>query len=137
MKFPDTFSRPFSQFVFRSRLLLLIGLYLGFASTVQGQVATPPRTYEFMTVSTFESSAKSLARILIAPAFQGKSDIQLEEFSLNSLYNTKNQEKFQRNTLVVNQLLESITAAGWELAHVYHFAEHEIEGTRYLFRKAK
>jgi hypothetical protein len=120
---------------FRFRLPLLVAiLLLGITRSISAQTAPPP-AYEFLTVTTFESQIKVLARIVIAPAFAGKSEIQLEDFGGFSA--AKNLDKLQRNTLLINQQLSDITSAGWELAHVYPVAETGVLITRYLFRKVK
>ncbi|MDO7845490.1 hypothetical protein Q5H92_03905 [Hymenobacter sp. M29] len=116
------------------RIFVLFGLVAGLSLTAHAQTA-PPRAYEFMTMSTFESQAKALSHILLAPPFQGKADIQLEDFG--GFSTSKNLDKYQRNALLVTQQLEALTAAGWELVHVYPVSEVGVLTTRYLFRKAK
>ena len=83
-----------------------------------------------------ESQTKAVAKILIMPAFQGKSEIQLEDFGGFSA--EKNLAKLQHNTELVNQQLSELTVAGWELVQAYPFASMPgLFTTRYLFRKAK
>jgi hypothetical protein len=99
-------------------------------------VAPAAHGYDFLTVTSMESSTKSVAKILITPAFQGKSEIQLEDFGGFSA--EKNLSKLQHNTQLVNQQLSDLTTAGWELVQAYPFTS--VPGlftTRYLFRKAK
>jgi hypothetical protein len=116
------------------RFFLLSSLVVGLNSAAQAQTA-PGKGYEFMTMSTFESSIKSLSQMLLAPAFQGKSKIQLEDFG--GLSASKNLDKYQRNAVTITQQLEALTTAGWELVHVYPVSEMGVLTTRYLFRKAK
>jgi len=73
--------------------------------------------------------------MIIVPPFAGKSEIQLEDFGGFSA--SKNLDKLQRNTLLINQQLSAITSAGWELTNVYPVAEMRGFITRYLFRKVK
>ena len=87
-------------------------------------------------MTTSESQSKTFARILIAPAFQGKSEIQLETFG-GMASDARNLDKLQRNTLLVNQQLEALTGAGWELVQVYPVTDTGVLITRYLFRKGK
>lgn len=112
-------------------LLLAAGLP---AAAQTGAPAAPG--YSFLTVTTMESTAKSLAKIVITPAFQGKSEIQLEEFS--GLSTEKYLAKLQHNTEVINQQLTDLTVAGWELVQTYPFTSNSGPvATRYLFRKAR
>jgi hypothetical protein len=114
--------------------LLLVLLSLGICTKAAAQ-NTPPRAYDFLTVMTLESGAKALSRIFITPAFEGKSEIQLEDFGGLSV--SKNMEKMQRNTLLVNQQLTALTVGGWEIVQVYPVAETGVLTTRYLFRKPR
>ena len=92
--------------------------------------------YDFLTVTSMESGAKSLAKILIVPAFQGKSEIQLEDFG--GFSTEKNIAKLQHNTDLIQQQLSELTVAGWELVQTYPFiSSPSLVTTRYLFRKAK
>lgn len=92
--------------------------------------------YDFLTVTSMESGAKSLAKILIVPAFQGKSEIQLEDFG--GFSTEKNLAKLQHNTELIHQQLSDLTVAGWELVQTYPFlSSPSLVTTRYLFRKAK
>lgn len=116
------------------RLALSTFLLLGTPSAFAQALA--PHGYDFLTLTSMESSTKSVAKILITPAFQGKSEIQLEDFGGFSA--EKNLAKLQHNTELVNQQLSDLTAVGWELVQAYPFTS--IPGlftTRYLFRKAK
>lgn len=94
--------------------------------------AAPPATYEFLTLLESESQQNSFAKIMFAPAFQGKTEIQLE-----NLPGTASGNKFmtthRQNIEVVNQQLEAITAAGWELVHV----SADDRAREYLFRRVK
>ena len=92
--------------------------------------------YDFLTVTSMESGSKAFAKILLVPAFQGKSEIQLEDFGAFS--NQKNFDKLQHNTELLHQQLSDLTVAGWELVQTYPFiSSPSLVTTRYLFRKAK
>ena len=110
-------------------LLLAALLSLPIASLAQS--AKPP-VYEFLTVVDSEAQGSSWAKLLFAPAFQGKSQVQLEH-----LPGTTSGDKYlavqQQNLQLVNQYLGEVTAAGWELVHVFG---GEMK-TSYLFRKEK
>lgn len=105
------------------------------------QVAVPTTVpavhgYDFLTVTSMESGAKSLAKLLIVPAFQGKSEIQLEDFG--GFSTEKNIAKLQHNTELIQHQLSDLTVAGWELVQTYPFINSpSVVTTRYLFRKAK
>jgi hypothetical protein len=94
--------------------------------------AASPIAYEFLTLLESESQQNSFAKIMFAPAFQGKTEIQLE-----GLPGTASGNKFmtihRQNLEVVNQQLEAITAAGWELVHV----SADDRAREYLFRRLK
>jgi hypothetical protein len=109
----------------------LFGLVAGLNLTAQAQSSTA-KGYQFLTVTAFESQVKVLSKIIVVPAFEGKSEIQLEDFG--GFSTSKNVEKLERNTLLINQELEALTTAGWELVQVYTIGTLT---TRYLFRKAK
>ena len=116
------------------RLSLLMGLLTSFSPSASAQTGPTP-AYQFLTLTTFESSAKAFAKIIITPAFEGKTEIQLEDFG--SLSTDKNLAKLQHNTLLINQQLEALSSAGWELAQTYPVSMAGVLTTRYLFRKAK
>lgn len=115
---------------------LLLGSLVANAQTVGSVGAIASHGYDFLTLTSMESQSKSLSKILITPAFQGKSEIQLEDFGGFSA--EKNLAKLQHNTELVNQQLADLTAAGWELVQAYPFTSVPgLVTTRYLFRKAK
>lgn len=122
--------------------LLFTGLLLPLRPA-WAQVAPPASAvlhgYDFLTVTEFEGYTKNRARILITPAFQGKTEVQLDDLNGSSLSVNKDLEVIQRNTLVLNQQLSELTAAGWELVdvHVVTTLSTTNNTTRYLFRKAK
>ncbi|OGX90688.1 hypothetical protein BEN49_22025 [Hymenobacter coccineus] len=110
--------------------MLAVGAHLAPAQSA------PAKTYDFLTVTNIESGTKSLAKMLITPAFQGKTEVQLED--LGSLSVEKNLAKIARNTEVINRQLTELTAAGWEFVQAYPFAfSPDLPTTRYLFRKAR
>lgn len=110
-----------------THLLLAVCLLLGRPAQAQ----TTPMTYEFLTVMEEESGMGNTAKILFAPAFQGKTEVQLAP--LGNVSAVKNQATRRQNVELLNQQLEAVTAAGWELVHVStNGGAHE-----YLFRRRK
>ncbi len=89
--------------------------------------------YDFLTVTTSEGT-KAYSFILFSPAFQGKTEVQLE--SGNVLSADKYKERIQQNTLLINEQLSALTVAGWELVQVYT-PIYSVNARCYLFRKAK
>jgi hypothetical protein len=109
---------------------LLAWALLGASLACRAQ-AVPPVTYEFLTLLESESSNSGLAKILFAPAFQGKTEVPLESLP-NPL--AKNYiVAYRQNVETVNRQLEAITAAGWELVHV----STDERAHEYLFRRRK
>jgi hypothetical protein len=92
---------------------------------------TTPTTYEFLTLAARESSVGTLSQITFAPAFQGKTQLQLEELPASF---AKSVPAHQHNLVTINQQLEALTAAGWELVQVFG---PESQGREYLFRRRK
>jgi hypothetical protein len=92
---------------------------------------TTPITYEFLTLAARESSVGTLSQITFAPAFQGKTQLQLEETPASF---AKSVPAHQRNLVMVNQQLEALTAAGWELVQAF---STDSQGREYLFRRRK
>ena len=108
-------------------LLLLTIAFTSHAQTVQ------PTAYEFLTVIEHETQYYNKAKIVFAPAFQGKSVLGLE--TLPASNSDKHLVTLGRNLEVVNRQLEAITAAGWELVHVS--SEAVSSSHEYLFRRRK
>lgn len=119
---------------FRATLLVAFLLPSGKAAFAQS-AAPHAAVYEFMTITTLESSSKSASKLFLTPAFQGKTEVQLDDF--NAFASEKNKEKFQVNAQTVNQQLSELSVAGWELVQVYPLPTQGIFITRYLLRKAK
>jgi hypothetical protein len=111
-------------------LLLAIGLLV--APLVSLAQTSASATYEFLTLLESESQQNSFAKILFAPAFQGKTEIQLESLPGTAAGN-KYMTIHRQNVEIVNQQLEAITAAGWELVHV----SVDDRAHEYLFRRPK
>ncbi|MDO7884292.1 hypothetical protein [Hymenobacter cheonanensis] len=113
------------------RLLLALPL-LTVAFSSHSQTAQPT-AYEFLTVVEHETQYYKRAKIVFAPAFQGKSELGLESLP------SSNSEKFPitlgKNLEVVNSQLEALTVAGWELVHVS--SEAVSSSHEYLFRRRK
>ena len=124
------------------RYLLFVGFLLPLRPA-WAQVVPPasaaPHGYDFLTVTEFEGLTKNKAKLLITPAFQGKTEVQLDDLNGSSFSVKKDLETFQRNTLVLNQQLSELTAAGWELVDISVISILTVGDTttRYLFRKAK
>ncbi|MGI4740218.1 MAG: hypothetical protein ACRYG7_34030 [Janthinobacterium lividum] len=117
---------------------LLLWLWLR-APAAFGQTA--PHGYDFLTVLTVESADKSVAKVLITPAFQNKSEIQLVDVTPHYA-TSKRVADIAKNTLTINQLLGDLTAAGWEFLQVYPLPPVSGAGlnpvaSRYLFRKPR
>ena len=116
---------------------LLLFVSLG-ASAQTGRV-----TYDFMTISVIKSPYKNDCYLLLTPAFQGKSEIKLdEEYNLAS---DRYRANLQHNIELLNGTLGELSATGWDLVDV-HSTEVGAEPpglqptatiTRYLLRKAK
>lgn len=84
-----------------------------------------------MTIVEVQSSSRNASLIILAPAFQGKTDIPLDV--LPGALSTKYWPTYQHNLEVVTQQLQAATAAGWELiSNTAH-----TSGQNYLFRRAK
>ncbi|AMR28019.1 hypothetical protein A0257_13585 [Hymenobacter psoromatis] len=95
-----------------------------------------PHGDDFLTVTTIDGYTKNISKILITPAFQEKTEIQLEDLGNSSFSIEKNLATIQRNTLKINQQLSDLTVAGWELVEA-HTVTIFAPTTRYLFRKAR
>jgi hypothetical protein len=116
-------------------LLLLVSLG---ASAQTGHV-----TYDFRTISIIKSPYKNDCYLLLTPAFQGKTEIKLEEEY--NLASDRYRANLQHNITLLNETLGELSAAGWDLVDVHstelgaepsgRFAKAII--TRYLLRKAK
>jgi len=116
-------------------LLLLVSL------SASAQTSRP--TYDFMTISVIKSPYRNDCYLLLTPAFQGKSEIKLEEEY--NLASDRYRANLQRNITLLNNTLGELSAAGWDLVNV-HSTEVGAEPpglhptatiTRYLLRKAK
>lgn len=100
--------------------------------------AASGRTYDFLTVTTLEAPTKNMAKLLFAPAFNGRTEIQLESvgaFSASAVL-----EQLRHNNETLTQSLGELSVAGWELIQVAPAplaADKSVATTRYLFRRAK
>jgi hypothetical protein len=96
--------------------------------------SAPTGAYEFLTLAESQSQQGSFAKIMFAPAFQGKTELVLESLP-GTISGAKYMNTYRQNLEVVNQQLEAITAAGWELVNVSTSSlDH---GHQYLFRRPK
>jgi hypothetical protein len=117
---------------------LLLGSPVARAQTAAPAGAVATRGYDFLTVTVIKAPYRTECRLLLTPAFQGKSEVTLEEEY--TLTRDKYREALQRNTLLLNQTLSDLTVAGWELTETHAAQEGPPPSatvTRYLFRKAK
>ena len=106
------------------------------AAQLLAPVAT--QTYSFLTVTMVESTAKSLSKLLIAPAFNGRTEIQLDAQAAFLPGNRLDQ--LRHNNEVLSQSLSELSAAGWELIQVSPAtlaSDKDVLVTRYLLRKAR
>lgn len=120
-----------------------LGALLLLTSLGAAAQAGPPVAYEFLTISVVKSPYKNDCYLLLTPAFQGKTEIKLEEEY--NLASDRYRANLQRNIMLLNTTLGELSAAGWELVNV-HSTEVGAEPpglqptatiTRYLLRKAK
>jgi hypothetical protein len=127
------------RFSFRSWCLGALFLLVSLGASAQ---AGRP-IHDFMTISVIKSPYKNDCYLLLTPAFQGKSEIKLEEEY--NLASDRYRSNLQRNILLLNVTLGELSAAGWDLVDV-HSTEVGAEPaglqptatiTRYLLRKAK
>lgn len=126
-------------FLIRSGCLGMLLLLVSLGASAQ---ASRP-TYDFMTISIVKSPYKNDCYLLLTPAFQGKSEIKLEEEY--NLASDRYRANLQRNITLLNQTLGELSTAGWDLVDVHAtVVGAEPPGlqptatlTRYLLRKAK
>ena len=128
-----------AKFATLLRTLVMSCALLPSAVVAWGQTVPEPQNaphgYDFLTVTVLELTGKSMAKVLITPAFQGKTEIQLADMS--SISTAKNVEVSQHNASVVNQQLSDLTIAGWELAAVFNSNVSGYAAPRYLFRRPR
>jgi hypothetical protein len=113
------------------KFLLLVYTLLAFPFASRAQ-STAPTAYDFLTVVESQSQQSSFAKILFAPAFQGKTEQQLQDLP-GTAASGKYMAIYRQNLEAVNQQLEAVTAAGWELVHV----SSTDRGHEYLFHRRK
>ena len=111
-------------------LLLALAIIAGPTAFAQ----STPTTYEFLTVAELQAQQDGLAKLQFAPAFQSKTEIQLERLP-GLISPSKYMNVYRHNLEVVNQQLEAVTAAGWELVHVS--SSPALSGHEFLFRRPK
>jgi hypothetical protein len=127
--------------VFNSWRALGVGLLLAIGSQPAAAQLLPSakaQTYDFLTVTTIEASTKKMAKLLFAPAFNGRTEVQLE--TIGALSTASLLEQLRRNNELLTQNLSELSAAGWELIQVSPTpltADKDVATTRYLLRKAK
>ncbi len=119
-------------------LLLGAGLVLGGPAARAQALPVPPRGHDFLTLTVIQSPYKNDCRLLLTPAFQGKTELKLEEEY--DLASDKYRAHAQSNALLLNQLLSDLSVAGWQLADTHAAQQGPATSatvTRYLLRKAK
>lgn len=121
---------------------IAIGLLLALSARPAAAQLLPPvgqtQPVDFMTVLVFESDAKSYARLLFAPAFNGRTEIALE--GLNTLSIDKAFENQRQNAETLSCTLSELSAVGWELVEVHSLPwtrDKAILTTRYLLRRPR
>ena len=123
---------------FLCRLLLSMGAALGARAALAQVPGAVPHGYDFRTITVIKSPYRTDCRLLLTPAFEGKTELKLaEEYTLTS---DKYRENLHANTALLNQLLSDLSVAGWELAETHAALEGPPPSaavTRYLLRKAK
>jgi hypothetical protein len=123
---------------FLCRLVLSTVLPLGAQVAFAQTSVAPPRGYDFLTITIVKSPYKADCRMLLTPAFQGKTEVKLEEEY--TITNDRYRENLHHNTLLLNQTLSDLPVAGWELVETHAALEGAHPApvvTRYLLRKAK
>lgn len=99
--------------------------------------AAPAQAYSFLTLTLVTSLTKDRAKLLVAPAFNGQTAIQLEP--VNAFLPAKRLEQLRRNDEILTQNLGELSAAGWELIQIAPTTPPDVDKdltlTRYLFRK--
>ncbi len=123
---------------FLHQLALSAGLLLGTHATFAQTSAVGAHGYDFLTITIVKSPYKADCRMLLTPAFQGKTEIKLEEEY--TITNNRYRENLHHNTLLLNQTLSDLSVAGWELVETHAALEGAPPApvvTRYLLRKAK
>lgn len=138
--FPSLLHKPMRFLSLLTRSLLLAGLLLALGRPAAAQLLAPgqAKAYDFLTVTMVESTAKSLSKLLIAPAFNGRTEIQLDAVAAFSP--STRLDQLRRNNEVLTQSLGELSAAGWELIQVSPATlatDKDVSVTRYLLRKAK
>jgi hypothetical protein len=131
---PATYFHPLSTFAGMTMKHHLLALALLAAPAMARAQSSSPATYEFLTVVETQAQQDVLAKVLFASAFQGKTEVQLEHLP-GMVSAAKYVNTFRHNLELVNQQLELVTAAGWELVQASSstvLGEHE-----YLFRRLK
>lgn len=119
-------------------LLVGAGLVLGGPAALAQSRPVSQHSYDFLTITVIQSPYKTDCRLLLTPAFQGKTELKLEEeYTLSS---DKYRANAQSNALLLNQLLSDTSTAGWELVETHAAQQGPAPSatvTRYLLRKAK
>jgi hypothetical protein len=113
---------------------ILLALVLCWAPAFAFAQSAPVGAYEFLTVAEIQAQQDSFAKVLFAPAFDGKTEVQLVRLP-GSAASAKYVATYRQNLELVNQYLAAVTAAGWELVQVS--TGTVASGHEYLFRRLK
>lgn len=130
-----------SLFSFGGWPVVVVGLLLALMPRPAAAQLLAPATaqaYDFLTVTMVESTAKSLSKLLIAPAFNGRTEIQLD--AQRAFLPGDRLDQLRRNNEILSQSLSELSVAGWELIQVSPAtlaSDKDVLITRYLLRKAR
>jgi len=116
-------------------LLLALGSH---AATAQMLPATNGQPVDFMTLTSIEAPTKKMAKLLFAPAFDGRTEVQLA--SVGAFSSATILEQLRQNNETLTKTLGELSVAGWELIQVSPApltADKGVITTRYLLRKAR
>lgn len=126
---------------FRTGRALGAGLLLALSShaaSAQMLPAANGQPVDFMTLTSIEAPTKKMAKLLFAPAFNGRTEVQLE--SVGAFSTATILEQLRQNNETLTKTLGELSVAGWELIQVSPApltVDKDVVTTRYLLRKAK
>ena len=130
-----------ASFLFRAARALGTGLLLvlsSYAASAQMLPATNGQPVDFMTLTSIEAPTKKMAKLLFAPAFNGRTEVQLA--SVGAFSTATILEQLRQNNETLTKTLGELSVAGWELIQVSPApltVDKDVVTTRYLLRKAK
>ena len=116
-------------------MLLALGSH---AAAAQMLPTATGQAHDFMTLTSIEAPTKKMAKLLFAPAFNGRTEVQLE--SVIAFSSATILEQLRHNNEMLTQTLGELSAAGWELIQVSPAPlafDKDVATTRYLLRRAR